>query len=173
MATDSREKFLGDMVDGYKSRLRRYFAARLHDVTDIADLAQEVYLRLIRVDRHERIRNPEAYLFTIASHVLAQHSLQAREHERKCVDLADPETDGYLAFETDHAQRIDLERRADEMKQVIEKLPPNPQACFVLHYREGWTLDEIAVRLGVSRSMVKKHIARAVLHCREQMRKPE
>jgi len=173
MAIDSREKFLEQMVDAHKSKLRRYFAARLHNVTDIADLAQEVFLRLIRVDRHERIRNPEAYLFTIASHVLAQHGLQARERERECVDIADPATDGYLAIETDHAQRVDLERRADEMQRAIRQLPPNPQACFILHYREGWTLDEIATRLGVSRSMVKKHIARAVLHCREQMGKAE
>jgi RNA polymerase sigma factor (sigma-70 family) len=173
MATESRETFLGQMVDSHKTRLRRYFAARLHNVADIGDLAQEVFLRLIRVERHERIRNPEAYLFTIASHVLAQHSLQARERERECVDIADPAADGYLAVDTDQDHRIDLERRAKEMQRVISQLPPNPQACFVLHYREGWTLEEIATRLGVSRSMVKKHIARAVLHCREQMGKPE
>ncbi len=172
-AVDSREEYLSHVVDSHKNKLRRYFAARLHNVTDIADLAQEVFLRFIRVDRHERIRNPEAYLFTIASHVLAQHGLQSRERERECVDIADPIADGDLAFETDHAQRIDLERRASEMQRAISLLPPNPQACFVLHYREGWTLDEIATRLGVSRSMVKKHIARAVLHCREQMGKPE
>ena len=173
MASDSLEKYLGHVVDSHKKKLRRYFAVRLHNVADGADLAQEVFLRFIRVGRHERIRNPEAYLFTIASHVLAQHGLQARQRERECVDIADPATDGYLAIETDHGQRIDLERRASEMQRAIDQLPPNPQACFVLHYREGWTLDEIATRLGVSRSMVKKHIARAVLHCREQMGKPE
>jgi RNA polymerase sigma factor (sigma-70 family) len=173
MATDPREKYLRDVVDSHKNKLRRYFAARLYNVTDIADLAQEVFLRFIRVDKHERIRNPEAYLFTIASHVLAQHGLQSRERERECVDISDPVADGDLAFETDHAQRIDLERRASEMQRAISQLPSNAQACFVLHYREGWTLDEIATRLGVSRSMVKKHIARAVLHCREQMGRPE
>lgn len=173
MAIDSREKFLGQVVDSHKKKLRRYFAARLHNVSDIADLAQEVFLRFIRVDRHERIRNPEAYLFTIASHVLAQYGLQARERERECVDIGDSAIDGFLAIETDQVQRIDLERRASEMQRAISQLPPTPQACFLLHYREGWTLDEIATRLGVSRSMVKKHIARVVLHCREQMGKPE
>jgi RNA polymerase sigma-70 factor (ECF subfamily) len=173
MAADAREKFLGQMVESHKSRLRRYFAARLHNVTDVADLAQEVFLRLLRVERHEMIRNPEAYLFTIASHVLAQHSLQSRERERECVDITDPATDGLLAVEIDPAQRLDLERRASELQRVISELPPNPQACFVLHYREGWTLEEIATRLGVSRSMVKKHIARALLHCREHMGKSE
>jgi RNA polymerase sigma-70 factor (ECF subfamily) len=168
MPADSREKFLGHVVDRHGSRLRRYFAARLQNTTDIADLAQEVFLRLIRVERHDRIRNPEAYLLTIASHVLAQHSL-AKARERECVDIADLATDRDFALETDHARQLDLARRAQEMQRAIEQLPPNPQACLVLHYREGWTLDEIATRLGVSRSMVKKHIARAVLHCQQQM----
>ena len=85
------------------------------------------------LDKHERIRNPEAYLFTIASHVLAQHGLQARERERECVDIAHPAADADLAIETDHAQRIDLQRRAriKACRQVPAEegrvVPPPPQ----------------------------------------------
>src|SRR5262245_7961024 len=123
MASDSREKFLGKIAGSHSTRLQRYFAARLHNVADVADLAQEVFLRLIRVDRHERIRNPEAYLFTIASHVLAQHSLQARQQERENVDIADLVTDGALAVDIDHAQGVDLERRAGELQRAMAQLP--------------------------------------------------
>lgn len=172
MSTDSHRKFIGDMVDRHEPKLRRYLAARLRNRTDVADLAQEVFLRLIRVEQHERIRNPEAYLFTIAGHVLAQHSLtQARKRERECADIADPANDSYLALETDPVQEVDLDRRAKEMERAIRKLPPNPQACLILHHRDGWTLKEIAIRLGVSRSMVKKHIARAVHLCQQHMKK--
>ena len=73
----------------------------------------------------------------------------------------------------DQALLVDLPRQARDMEAAIGQLPPNPQACLLLHCREGWTLDEIAVRLGVSRSMVKKHIARAMLHCRQQLKNPE
>jgi hypothetical protein len=40
---------------------------------------QEVYLRLLRVEDHETIRNPQAYLYTIANHVLYQHTLRNAE----------------------------------------------------------------------------------------------
>lgn len=46
---------------------------------DAPDLAQEVFLSLLRVEHHETIRSPEAYLFTVASlasHVLYRHTLR-------------------------------------------------------------------------------------------------
>jgi len=49
---------------------------RLRNNADAPDLAQEVFLRLMRVEHHESIRSPEAYLFTVASHVLHQHTLR-------------------------------------------------------------------------------------------------
>src|SRR5665213_84419 len=61
---------------GYGERLRRFLSQRLRNVSDAPDLAQEVFLRLMRVEHHETIRSPEAYLFTVASHVLHQHTLR-------------------------------------------------------------------------------------------------
>ncbi|MEJ0039707.1 MAG: RNA polymerase sigma factor [Gammaproteobacteria bacterium] len=171
MSVDSRQSFVGEIVGRHGRKLRRYLAARVRNTAEVADLAQEVFLRLMRVNRHDMIRSPESYLFTIASHVLAQHHLH-RSSEPESVDINDPVTEQNLVIETDHAVQIDLQRRAKEMETAIGQLPPNPQACLLLHCREGWTLDEIATRLGVSRSMVKKHIARALLHCRQQLKDP-
>lgn len=172
MPTDPRQSLVGEIVGRHGRKLRRYLAARLRNASDVADLSQEVFLRFLRVDRYDRIRSPEAYLFTIASHVLAQHRLD-RAAEPEAVDIQDPLADEHLSIEMDHALQLDLQRRARDMEAAIRQLPPSPQACLILHCREGWTLEEIAVRLGVSRSMVKKHIARAMLHCRQQMKDPE
>jgi RNA polymerase sigma-70 factor (ECF subfamily) len=172
MPTDPRQSLVGEIVGRHGRKLRRYLAARLRNTSDVADLSQEVFLRFLRVDRHDRIRSPEAYLFTIASHVLAQHRLD-RAAEPESVDIQDSLTDERLTIDTDHAVQLDLQRRARAMEVAIGQLPANPQACLLLHCREGWTLDEIATRLGVSRSMVKKHIAKAMLHCRQQMKGSE
>ena len=74
----------------YGGQLRRFLSARLRNATDIPDLAQEIYLRLLRIKDHEAIRNPQAYLFTVAMHVLHQHALQhsARAHPMDPLDLA-------------------------------------------------------------------------------------
>ena len=172
MSGNQRKSFVGDVVARQSRQLRRYFAARVRNATDVADLAQEVFLRLLRVERHDKIRSPEAYLFTIASHVLHQHALnQATTPES--VDITDPLVDQRLGVESDPGVQRDLEERMKGVSQALEQVAPNARACFLLHCRDGWTLEEIGTRLGVSRSMVKKHIAKAVLHCRQQMQAGE
>jgi DNA-directed RNA polymerase specialized sigma24 family protein len=36
---------------------------------------QAVYLRMLRMPPHETIRSPQAYLFTVAHHVLYEHRM--------------------------------------------------------------------------------------------------
>ena len=50
----------------YRGALQAFFYRRLRTKADAADLVQEVYLRMLRVSDPEAIRNPEAYLFTVA-----------------------------------------------------------------------------------------------------------
>jgi RNA polymerase sigma-70 factor (ECF subfamily) len=73
------------------------------------------------------------------------------------------------AIETDPAAQLDAQRRLQALDRTLESLAPNVHATFVLHRRDGMTLEEIAEQLGVSRPMVKKYLAKALLQCREQL----
>ena len=145
-------------------RVRSFLASRVRNSADVADLAQEVFLRLLRIDRHEHILNPEAYLITIASRVVHQQALKdalATSHAELTRALADT----HFAFQPDPTAEIQLQRRLESLDHTLRRLPPGARAAFVLQRRDGYTLDEIAERMGVSRGMVKKHLARALLQC--------
>src|SRR5437762_12497655 len=72
----ARRSFVAALATQYGRRLLRFLSVRMRNVQDVPELAQEVFLRLLRVEHHEAIRNPEAYLFTVASHVKHQHALR-------------------------------------------------------------------------------------------------
>jgi RNA polymerase sigma factor (sigma-70 family) len=165
---DKVHAFVTDMATQHGRKLRRYLAARIRNAADISDLVQEVFLRLMRIDRHESIRNPEAYIMTIASHVLHQHTLRLKSAPQS-LGAVDVLVDLQTAIETDPAAQVDAQRRLEEIDRVLARLAPNLHATFVLHRRDGMTLDEISKVLGVSRPMVKKYLAKALLQCREQL----
>jgi DNA-directed RNA polymerase specialized sigma24 family protein len=73
LSTAEKRQFVAGMAAKYSDRLRRFLKFRLPHPSDVPDLAQEVFMRLLRAPIHEDIRSPEAYLFTVASHVIQQH----------------------------------------------------------------------------------------------------
>lgn len=166
LSTGNRQAFVADLARQHGQRLRRFFASRFRAArSDLPDLVQEVYLRLLRVSRHESIRNPEAYLFTVARHVLYQHKLsaavatQSLDVEEVLEDL-DARGDG-----DDPSEDAEGSQRLELLGQVLDELPPKCRAAFVLYGRYGFTLGEVSAQLGVSRSMVKKYVATALAHC--------
>jgi len=172
LKVDHRQAFVTEIATKHGRRLRRYLAARLRNAADASDLTQEVFLRLLRVERHESIRNPEAYVMTVAGHVLHQHTLRSAMAPES-LSAVDVLVDLQSAIETDPVAQIDAQKRLQQLDHALERLAPNVHATFVLHRRDGMTLEEIAQRLGVSRPMVKKYLAKAVLQCREHLEREE
>lgn len=166
MAADDKQAFVADLARQHGQRLRQFLAKRLRNAEqDVPDLIQEVYLRLMRVQRLETIRSPQAYLFTVAFHVMYQHKLSVAAIPES-VDVMDALADTESYAQDDPATQLDARERLAEMDRVLRQLPRNVQATFILSRRYGYSLEEIAQQLGVSRGMCKKYLAKAIAHFR-------
>jgi RNA polymerase sigma factor (sigma-70 family) len=152
----------------HRSALEAFFYRRVKTKSDVPDLAQEVYLRMLRVSDTDAIRNPELYLYTVANNLVKEHAVLDRR-QTSGVDVDDTTVQQQLAelpsFDTD----LDAARRVDRLRAVLGQLRPRPRAAVVLHYRHGLSYAEIGERLGVSQHMVKKYLAQSLVHCRRRM----
>lgn len=166
MAQSENRSFVAMIAAHYGRRLRRFLSVHLRNVHDVPDLAQEVFLRLMRVNRQEAIRNPEAYLFTVASHVLQQHALRQTTNPT-FVDITDAVSELTSPADEDPTTRSDNAQRIERLERILAQLPPRVAAALVLHRLGGYTVQEIANELGVARETAKKYLARAAMHCRK------
>jgi RNA polymerase sigma-70 factor (ECF subfamily) len=73
---------------------------------------------------------------------------------------------GYVA--EDPATHVEARQRLELLDRSLREISPRAYATFVLHRRYGFSLEEIAQHFGVSRPMVKKYLAKAVVHCRQR-----
>jgi RNA polymerase sigma-70 factor (ECF subfamily) len=170
---DSKQAFVADLERRHGSRLRRFLASRLRSAAaDASDLVQEVFLRLLRIDRHETIRSSESYLFTIAFHVLHQHALR-RSATPETMDVAVLVEELASGPDNDPAGRAETQQRLEALQGALQELPPKAQAVLLLHRRDGYSLEEIGTQLGVSRAMAAKYLSKALLHCRQRLRELE
>ena len=121
-----------------------------------ADLAQEVYLRLLRIDGTKQVHKPLAFIYGVASHVLADFRLQAPPLGATfSLDTGPRQAQADEAFEVDDPSlRLHW---VQQLNRALRKLPPIQQAVLILLKRDGLSYEEVAQRLGISVDMVSKH----------------
>ncbi len=148
--------------------LQAFLYRRVRQQADAAELAQEVYVRMLRLADTDAIRNPEAYLYTVASNLAKEHARHAHRGT-SALDIDDPQVQEQLADLPVVGAELDTEQRIRRLREVLAQLPPKCQAAVVLQYWHGQSYEEIAARLGVSTNMVKKYLSQALMHCRRRM----
>lgn len=173
MSTSAKQAFLTAMERSHGRNLRRFLLRRAGARQgEVPDLVQEVFLRLLRVEDHEAIRNPQAYLYTIASHVLHQHSLRsAAAHEVTRFSELFPSPDAPL--DEDPEALLETEQRFEGLARALEAYSPRAYTTLILHRCDGIPLKEIAPRLGVSYTMVKRYLAQALAFCQRTLNETE
>jgi RNA polymerase sigma-70 factor (ECF subfamily) len=113
--------------------LRRFLSIRLRDASpDVPDVFQEIFLRLLRIKDHESIRNPQAYLYTVASHVLHQYALQ-RATRPEATDPLDLVAALDSATAPDPADEADLQQQIENVGRALERRSARAYAVLVMY----------------------------------------
>jgi RNA polymerase sigma factor (sigma-70 family) len=170
-AQDAQE-FVAGLVVSHGAQLRRFLLARVANIADVPDIAQEVYLRMLRIPNIESIRSPEAYLFTVAQHVVQQHTLKSRARPTS-IELTQVLATTAATTEADPALEHDALECLEQLQGALDELSPKVRATFMLHRRDGLSIDEIGERLEISRPLVKKYLMRALMHFRQRLEMEE
>lgn len=172
MALEDKHAFIEELVTRHGVQLRRFLRTRVRNQSDIPDIIQEVFLRLLRVPNHETIRAPEHYIFTVARHVAQQHTLQSSrgtgstELDQMLLELG-------AVTEIDPALEVSAQQCLEELNQALHEMGPKMQATFLLYRRDGMSMDEISERLGISRPMAKKYLVKALVQFRKRLKEAE
>jgi RNA polymerase sigma factor (sigma-70 family) len=148
----------------HHSWLQGWLRKKLGNTFDAADLAQDVFMRLLRkkaAGTEQVLREPRAYLTTIAHGLVVEH-WRRRELEQTWLELLAtmpepevPSPENRLIF-LEALISIDL---------MLASLKPQVRTAFLLAQLEGMTCPQIAERIGKSVATVERYIASALRHC--------
>ena len=165
---DRKRTLVEKLFAEHRTALQGFFQRRIRAKADAPDLAQEVYLRMLRVSDSDAIRNPELYLYTVANNLVKEHAVLDRR-QASDVDIDDATVQQQLGDLPAFDGELDATQRILRLRVVLTQLSPKCRAAVVLHYKHGLSYQEVAERLGVSAHMVKKYLSQALVHCRRRM----
>lgn len=127
-----------------------------------ADLAQDTFLRLLSKERDlSPLRDPRAYLSTIAHSLLVNH-WRRQAIERAYLEALALQPEQYAP--SPEARELIMATLL-QIDTMLRSLPSNVRSAFLMAQLDGLTYAQIAISLGVSERMVKKYMAQAMLHC--------
>lgn len=161
-----RKRWPYELFDHSGRRFLRYLAARLRDGTDADDLAQEAYLRLLRMDEKLIVRDPRSFALRVAANVATEWGRLSR-HRKEHVGsefLEEHDSD-----ETGPYEQTLREQQFKSAQGALDAMTPMRRAVMLLYLRDNLTYAQIAEQVGLSVSMVGKHLSVGLQACRESL----
>jgi len=168
-----KDQFITSLVAEHGASLEKYLARKLDSPEDAAELAQEAYVRLHRLEQPENLDNARAFLFQVASNLAVDQLRRRQLHfrfiksEKRMSDegeLPDPNAAG-----ASPEQILSARERLAAIQKAIDELPFKVKQAFLLHRQSGMPYSAIAEQMQVSVSSVEKYILQALQHCRSRL----
>ncbi|MGY2291757.1 RNA polymerase sigma factor [Pseudomonas sp. SDO528_S397] len=162
-----------DACRGFYADILHFLRKRTDNASDAADMTQDVFTQWLDYRDRAKVEQPRAFLFQMARNLLRDH--WRKQKVRHAAHQDQPDTDDEPATDAQDdpmaaAQRL---QRLEQLKEVLAELSPRRREALMLHRFEGLSQAQIAERMGVSVSMVEKHIAFALLHCKQRLQQEQ
>ena len=153
------------MVEGlyvaHQSWLTGWLRQRLGCPHSAADLAQDTFMRLLTARETAPLREPRAFLTTVAKRVLFNH------YRRQDLERAYYQALAQLPEELAPSEeyRAIILQTLTELDELLDGLPIPVKRAFLLAQVDGLSYGEIASELSISIATVKRHLNKAALRC--------
>lgn len=141
--------------------LHGWLRQRLSNTADAADLAQDTFIRVLLARTAGTLKEPRHYLATIARG-LTIDLYRRRSLESAYLEALAQQPERYAPSAETQAAILDTLMAIDRM---LDGLGPRTRAVFLAVQLDGLSYEKTGERLGVSVSTVRKHLARALMHC--------
>jgi RNA polymerase sigma factor (sigma-70 family) len=148
-------------ADHYGDRLHRFLLRRLGR-QEADDVAQDIYMQLLLVPHDEFIRNPEAYIYTVARGMVA--NFHRRTNRQRAIILTDSDKVEQLS---EHPEELPPDELAQSvscsqfLNLFLRTLPPVQAKALLMFEHDGYSYVEIAKELHLSRRAVERYLTKA------------
>ena len=152
---------LGELYSDHHPWILKWLSKKLGDRHQAADLAHDTFMRLLTRQEAMVLQEPQAFLMTVAQRVLFNHWRRQALEQAYLQALASLPVEQVPSPET----RAILFETLLEIDRILDGLAPQVRRAFLLSQLDGLSHGDIAQKLGISISTVKRHLFKAAMHC--------
>lgn len=152
---------IADLYHDHHGWLLGWLRQRLGCPHNAADLAQDTFVRLLAQREPRPLREPRAFLATLARGLLIDHFRRTSLERAYLQALASLPVPQVPSPET---RELVLETLL-EIDRLLDGLRPRVREAFLLAHLDGLSYAQIAARMGLSLSSIQQYMTQALSHC--------
>lgn len=164
MSNSEGKNFVAGLFRRYELNIRKFLMRKSSQKEDVEDIVQETFLKAHKVADWENVKNPEAYLVSIAKNTYRDH---IRKETR---NAADNMVDASLYEIKDDAptpeQFAEGRQNIAKLETVINSLTPRVKQAIILIKILDVSYAEASEIMNVSVSTIENHVAKGMSVCR-------
>src|SRR5213595_759898 len=175
-AMAEQDQRISEVVKRERSRLRNFIRRRVADPSDVEDILQDVFYRLVEANRLLMpIEHVTGWLFRVARNRITD--LFRKKKPDSFSDAAVEDEDGEVLKIEDLLPSPDAGPEAlyarhvllEELEFALSELRHEQREVFVAHELEGRSFKELSAESGVNVNTLLSRKRYAVLHLRERL----
>ena len=154
------------LVELWERPLYHYVRRLLNTEDEAKDVTQDIWINVVR--KVGALRDPAAFpawLFKVARNHAISHFRRTRSLEPL------PEDGAAAEVSTTDANGLSSTLNAEELHWGLSQLSPQHSECLILHFLEGFSVEEVADITGVVPGTVKSRLHYAKKALREVLEK--
>jgi RNA polymerase sigma factor (sigma-70 family) len=162
-APEPHNRLIERLFQEHNESLLRFLAARLGSRQEAREIAQEAYVRLLKLDAPGAVSYVRAFLFKTASN-LAVDRLRTRAYRERPAPF---EFFKRLPTEATPERDVGGAQEMQMLQRLLSELSPKCQYAFVMNRLQGVDVATLSRDMGMTPQMVRRYITRALVHCRQ------
>lgn len=133
------------LLEAEKDNLFQYAGYRLHNIRDVEDALQNLYLKILdRPERFEKVTNKKAYIYRM----LCNECTDIQRHDNRINSLEGNSLDEAAEIVT--LMPENFEEEFDIINKLLNLLPREQSECIRLRHHGNLSFQEIADTMNVS-----------------------
>lgn len=152
----------------HEPSLRAYLRSSLSSASDVDDVVQDTYIRILKMRQTADIRSEKGLLFAVARN--AVRDLIRRRAVARHEPITETADSSVLQDKADIVEFVSRQQELAMLADAIRALPARCREVLLLRKIQGLSQKEIAARLGITENTVETLIAKGTHRCRDYLR---
>lgn len=140
--------------------LMRFLRRNWRDAAEVADLRQEIYMRVYEAARRERPYPVKPFLFMTGRNLMIDRLRQRNVVKIETMD--DIEWLDVLDRDPGPEQRVVARQELRRMQAALDELPPRCRQVIVLRRVHGFSQREVALKMGIKEETVENQVVKGM-----------